>query len=353
MIGLGWRRPIASDLLRDTTLVDFVEVIADNVRDDRELRALSKVWPIFVHGVKVSLGSVDGFDENRAREYGKLARRIGAPFVSEHISFVRASGIEIGHLTQLPRTVEAARVVAANARKAAKLAKVPIVLENVAWSVRCRDELDEAAFVRAVLDECECGLLLDVANLWANAKNEGLDPFAVIDAYPVERIAQIHVAGSLVEDGFVFDTHAHSVHDEVLALLAHVLARIGPARAASTPVLLERDRGFDWEDHVRELQRLRSPSRAVPPRAQFPFQPSTEPRRELSSRGRGEVAELGEVQRSLALALTEPRADRSVPTPPRAQSCPWSSETPNLDPAQLDRARVILARKRDEERASS
>ncbi|HEY4224128.1 MAG TPA: DUF692 domain-containing protein [Myxococcota bacterium] len=345
-VGLGWRRALASDLLADTSAVDFIEVVAENIDDASkrlEMGALAHVWPVVVHGVSLSLGGAaprTHADQQRERAFVELAHRVHAAFASEHISFTRALDaqgheLDIGHLTALPRTPAAARVVADNARRVQrKLGDVPLLLENVAWSVRTcnahshETELDEASFVRTVLEESGCGLLLDVANLYANAKNEGLDASAVLAAYPLERVRMIHIAGSSVDavDGFVYDTHAHAVPEDVLALLRQALARCG-----RRPVLLERDRGFHFADHVREVERLR----AIAIDADLGSDVELDHTSRGTIVGAAERAALGAWQHRLARALVH-----------------GDNGAREFDDVELGRARAILARK-DGERAQA
>src|SRR5262245_4800756 len=136
--GIGLRPEIAGDLLGSPGSVDFVEVVAEacfaSPAARREAVAVSRVWPVVPHGVKLSLGSAEGIDVDRARRLGALARELRAPAVTEHVAFVRGGGREIGHLTQVPFTREAVRVVAANVARARRaLPDVPLLLENAAW----------------------------------------------------------------------------------------------------------------------------------------------------------------------------------------------------------------------------
>src|SRR5262245_30379683 len=102
-VGIGHRPEIAADLLAQSSCVDFIEVVAEAcLRDSRtlrEIRALSRVWPVIPHGVKLSLGSAEGIDEGRARRLGELARTLSSPAISEHVALTFADGQEIGHLT--------------------------------------------------------------------------------------------------------------------------------------------------------------------------------------------------------------------------------------------------------------
>ncbi|WP_394827222.1 DUF692 domain-containing protein [Pendulispora albinea] len=262
-VGIGWRPEIAVDLLRERTRIDFVEVVAETCFTQRHLRreasALAEIWPVIPHGVKLSLGSAEGVDMERARRLGALARELGAPFVTEHVAFTRAGGREIGHLTELPRTRDAVRLVARNvARARAVLPDVPLLLENVAWSFRWpEDEMDEPSFYGEIVRATGCDLLLDVSNLYANARNEGVDPARRLEQYPLENVRMVHIAGGVEEAGFYFDTHAHSVNEDVFALVAALFAR-----KPDVPVLLERDADFGAFDGLRaELERVRDMQR--------------------------------------------------------------------------------------------
>jgi len=266
-VGIGYRRELAHALLARPDAVDFMEVVAEACREPaqrREATALAEVWPVVPHGVKLSLGSAEGIDEGRARDFGRLARELRAPVVSEHVSFVRAGGREIGHLTELPMTREAVAVVVRNVATLRRaLPDVPLLLENVArafvWA-ETDHEMQEGEFHAAVAEATGCDLLLDVGNLYANAVNAGLDPFAVLASYPLDRVAMLHVAGGVFEHGFYFDTHGHPVPEPVFALVERVFALRG-----ALPVLLERD--ADYDAHVailKEAARLRDLGRDAP-----------------------------------------------------------------------------------------
>jgi len=284
-----------------------VEVVAEACRDARVRResvALAEIWPVVPHGVKLSLGSAEGIDLARARDLGKLARELRAPVVSEHVSFVRAGSREIGHLTELPMTRAAVQVVARNvAALRRELPDVPFLLENVArgfvWS-EASHEMSEGDFYGEIVRATGCPLLLDVGNLYANARNAGQDPGALLASFPVEQVAMVHVAGGVTEHGFYFDTHAHPVPDEVFALVAAVRRTV-----PRVPIMIERDAGFEgWEGVLGEIARLRAGSTPEP--FAFPGLASPcEPRSELGGAGGAAVVEPLEArQRELAEALT-------------------------------------------------
>ncbi|WP_437959157.1 DUF692 domain-containing protein [Sorangium sp. So ce119] len=267
-VGVGFRPELAADLLSAPDAVDFVEVVAEacfaSPAARREAAAIARIWPVVPHGVKLSLGSASGIDLDRARRLGALCRELAAPVVSEHVAFVRGGGREIGHLTALPYTVEAARVVARNVAAARRaLPDIPLLLENAARTLRFPDDdLDEGRFYAEVVARTGCDLLLDVGNVYANAVNAGADPATLVRSYPLDRVAMIHIAGGAREHGFYFDTHAHPVPEPVFALLAAVLERTGPV-----PILLERDGDFPpFASLAAEIATLRVLARSAPPR---------------------------------------------------------------------------------------
>jgi uncharacterized protein len=260
-VGIGWREELAGFIARRQGL-GFVEVVAESVHTDRPLPAgleeLQRRLPVVPHGVKLSLGGAEEPDPARVAHLAAVADRLGAPLVSEHVAFVRAGGLEAGHLLPIPRTREALKVLVANVRLAQAELPVPLALEHVAalleWPA---PELDEASFLTELLNRTEALLLLDVANLYANARNHGGDPLAFLDALPLECIAYVHVAGGVEREGLYHDTHAHPTPAPVLELVSEVCARRDPPG-----VLLERDDAYPLEaELVAELDAITDAAR--------------------------------------------------------------------------------------------
>ncbi len=337
-VGIGWRPEIAADLLARPSAIDFVEVTAEACAQPharREAIAIAEVWPIVTHGVKLSLGSADGLDEERARRLASVARDVRSTLVTEHVAFVRGGGREIGHLTHLPMTHEAVRVVAKNVAAARRfLPEVPLLLENVAWSFRWPDEeMDEGAFYTEVARKSGCDLLLDVGNLYANAINSGNDPLAVLDTFPLDRVRMIHIAGGVFEHGFYFDTHAHAIPEAGFALIEAALARVG-----DVPIVLERDACFPpFAELSSEIER----ARAIPRGRLSPLRrqdakiggSESDPISLAPLRLGGQTNLLADAQAALASLLT------SVVTPSAAEVAPFAADG-------IARARGVLLRKR-------
>lgn len=248
-VGLGWRPETAWLIHERMDALGFTEVVAENVCPDRPLpRPLAELVahgvPVVPHGVSLSLGSAELPAPARLDRLARLAERLQAPLVSEHVAFVRGGGLETEHLLPVPRTREVLDILVENVRAAMDVLPVPLALENIAalfeWPESAADgALDEAAFLAELADRTGARLLLDLSNLYANARNHGWDPLAYLDALPLSRVAYVHVAGGIERGGFYHDTHAHPIGVEPLDLLAALRARAG-----KVPVLLERDHGF-------------------------------------------------------------------------------------------------------------
>ncbi|GLZ38961.1 DUF692 domain-containing protein [Actinokineospora sp. NBRC 105648] len=239
-VGIGWRSEIDLTVER-LPGVDFVEVVAENLHHDHlpeSLRILrERGLPVLPHAVSLSLGGADPVDPARVEHLAAVAQLLDAPLASDHICFVRAGGLDSGHLMPVPRTRDALDVLTANVRTTQAGLGVPLALENIAALLEWPDaELTEAQFLTELVERTDCLLLIDVANMWANARNLGQDPVDLLDGLPLERVAYVHVAGGVEIDGVYHDTHAHPVPREVLDLLAELCARTEPPG-----VLLERD----------------------------------------------------------------------------------------------------------------
>jgi uncharacterized protein (UPF0276 family) len=250
-VGIGWR-PEISGFVADLPGLRFVEVVAETVAADRPppeaLAVLRQRGAAVVpHGVRLSLGGAEPVEPARVTHLARVAELLGAPLVSEHVAFVRAGGVEAGHLLPVPRTREAVDAVVANVTRTQAELPVPLALEPIAalfdWP---DDELDEAAFLTEILDRTGALLLLDVANVYANARNRGTDPLDLLDRLPLDRVAYVHVAGGAEHDGIYHDTHTDPIPAPVLELVGELCARRRPPA-----LLLERDGRYPPAEALR------------------------------------------------------------------------------------------------------
>ncbi len=247
-LGIGWRPELEDAIARAD--LGFVEAVAENV-DGRRLPpalldARERGLEVIPHGIRLSLGGAERPDPRRVDHLAILADAFDAPLVSEHIAFVRADGIEAGHVLPVARTSQALDVITENVLLAQERLPVPLALEHVAAMVEWPGaEMDEAAFVTELLDRTGALLLLDLSNLYANAHNHGYDARAALARFPLDRIAYVHVGGGVHRDGMYHDTHADPVVPGVLALVEELFALTD-----APGVLLERDDGFPPRDEL-------------------------------------------------------------------------------------------------------
>jgi uncharacterized protein (UPF0276 family) len=250
-VGIGWRPEIAGYVAALPGL-RFTEVVAESVHLAHPPQLLMQLVErgvrVVPHGVKLSLGGAEPIDDARAAHLFKCAELLRSPLVSEHIAFVRAGGVEAGHLLPLPRSREAVDAMVANVKRVQAALDVPIALEPIAavfdWP---DDELDEAAFLTEILDRTGALLLLDVANVYANARNRGTDPLDLLDKLPLDRVAYGHVAGGAEHDGIYHDTHTDAVPQPVLDLVTALCDRHRPPA-----LMLERDGAYPPAATLRE-----------------------------------------------------------------------------------------------------
>lgn len=242
-IGVGWRPGLARAIeLRQK--LGFVEVMVEGIDPqappDALLALQARGVRIIPHSVSLSLGGAEPIDTRHLDRLARAAEAFDAPFVSDHIAFVRAGALEVGHLLPVPRTLAALEVLLENIAAAQTVLPVPLVVENVATLFEFPDaDLDEPTFLRTVVEQSGAGLLLDLENVYANSINHTFDAVAFLDRLPLERIAYVHVAGGVLRDGLYHDSHAHPVDPAVLELVAELAARI------EVPgVMLERDDHF-------------------------------------------------------------------------------------------------------------
>ncbi|MBO0871405.1 MAG: DUF692 domain-containing protein, partial [Micromonosporaceae bacterium] len=194
---------------------------------------------------------------------GRLARLvelIEAPYFSDHLCFTRAGGVSLGSLNPLPRSSDLARELGAKAQRVQRAVGVPLILENITYHVDLKTEITEAEFIAEFCEHCDCGLLLDVTNLYTNSVNHHFDPLSFLDVIPTERVVQVHLAGGVEEPAALIDSHSAPVPEPVWELFDELLRRV-PLKAA----LIERDQDFpdDFGELVSEVGRTRSAMQAA------------------------------------------------------------------------------------------
>ena len=253
-VGLGYRPQLHRDVIKSVGRIDFLEVVSDNFfRNETALHALRSLYTCVPHSLSLSVGS------KTDPAYLERVRRIVAiadpPWFSDHLAFTRAGGIEIGHLAPVAHTEESLRVVVENVKRVQAAIDRPFVLENVTMPFYWPDStMEEHVFLAEVVKRTGCYLLLDLENVRVNLANHARGGRDLIDRLPLERVAQVHIAGGAHADGVEHDTHSAPVSEETWSLLEY-LVDVCPPPA----VLLERDGAFPpFPELLAELDRARS-----------------------------------------------------------------------------------------------
>ena len=240
--GLGLRTDHYEDLLAGEPAVDWFEIISENymVPGGKPLHYLDRFrerYPLVMHGVSLSVGSSDPLNWGYLRQLKALADRVQPAWISDHLCWTGVRHTNLHDLMPLPYTEEALRHVAARVRTVQDYLGRPFLIENVSSYVSfAESELREWEFLRAVAEAADCRILLDVNNVYVSGHNHGFDPRRYLEAIPVERVYQIHLAGHSHYGAYIIDTHDAPVPDPVWDLYAHAVRRFG-----RVSTMIERD----------------------------------------------------------------------------------------------------------------
>ncbi|MDG0857247.1 DUF692 domain-containing protein [Roseateles puraquae] len=256
-VGIGWRQPHYDAVLAQRPAVGFLEVHSENFFAEggvslAVLEAGRAAYPLSLHGVGLALGSAAGLDGLHLERLARLVQRMQPDWVSDHACFARVgSGLHAADLLPIPFNDESLAVMLRHVDQVQQRLGRQFLVENLSAYVGWQgDTLAEPEFFNLLTARSGCGLLLDVNNLFVNARNQGLAPEAAaqeamrwIDAIRPGSVGEIHLAGHCErDDGWVIDDHGSVVRDEVWQVYAHARKRLGPV-----PTLIE------WDTDVPEL----------------------------------------------------------------------------------------------------
>ena len=240
--GLGLRVDHYEAILADNPRVDWFEALTENylVPGGKPLDYLMRIrerYPMVMHGVSMSIGSTQPLDRVYLSQVKALAARLEPHWVSDHLCWTGIAGRNMHDLLPLPYTEEALANVIERVRTVQDILGRRILLENVSSYVSYRDsQLTEWDFLREIAERADCLILLDVNNIYVSSVNHEFDPLDYLNAIPVDRVQQFHLAGHENHGDYLVDTHDHPVPDPVWELYGAALRRFG-----SVSTLLERD----------------------------------------------------------------------------------------------------------------
>ena len=265
-VGLAWRTELAAGIMLHLDRIDMLEVLADSLHavpapEIEALRTLGQQVPISLHGVAMGLASSHATPTARIEVMARWVDRLSPESWSEHLAFVRAGGVEIGHMAAPPRTGATVAGAIANIERATQLIGRAPMMENIATLVAPpASTLLEGEWTSAIVNATQSPLLLDLHNLYVNALNFGVDPFDLLATMPLERVASVHLSGGewiSAPSGArrLLDDHRHDPPAAIYALLQVLAAR------ASQPlsVVIERDGDYPAiEVLLAQMERARA-----------------------------------------------------------------------------------------------
>jgi uncharacterized protein len=255
-VGIGLRVPHYNHILRRKPVVDWFEIISENYMVDggRPMEVLDSIleqYKVVQHGVSMYFGSVDPLNREHLKRLKALVRRTKTPWLSDHLCWGSVDGRYTHDLLPMPYTWEAVEVTASKIRQVRDFLEVPVVVENVSsYAEFHASQMTEWEFLTEVVERADCGILLDVNNIYVSSRNHSFDPFTYVNFVPAERVAQIHIAGHSKFEKYILDTHDHPVLPAVWKLYARAIERCGP-----TATLLE------WDDNIPSFDEVHAEAR--------------------------------------------------------------------------------------------
>ena len=262
--GLGLRTEHYQDILAERPQLDWLEILSENYMVDggKPLHFLDRIralYPVVMHGVSLSIGSLDPLDRDYLKRLKVLAARVEPHWISDHLCWTGIAGKNLHDLMPLPYTEEAVAHVAARVREVQDHLGQQILLENVSSYVTyTQSAMTEWEFLSAVCESADCHILLDVNNIYVSSHNHGFDPRAYLRGVPAERVRQFHLAGHTHNGNIIVDTHDHPIIDGVWELYAEALRLLGPVST-----MIERDAHIpplkELLDELDQARRIAAP----------------------------------------------------------------------------------------------
>jgi uncharacterized protein (UPF0276 family) len=231
--GIGLRTVHFAHIVKHQPKVDWFEIISENFLDSQGrpryiLDQISERYPIVMHGVSLSIGSTDCLDLEYLKKLKRLASAVCARWVSDHLCWTGVAGLNAHDLLPLPLNDETLKHVVERIRTVQDVLERPLILENPSTYVTFADSrMTEQEFISRMAQEADCGLLLDVNNVYVSSRNHDFDPFDYVRSIPHERIVQFHIAGHTNCGRYLIDTHDDHVIEPVWELYRFVQDVVG------------------------------------------------------------------------------------------------------------------------------
>lgn len=250
--GIGLRVPHYKHILSEKPPVEFFEIIAENYLVDggRPLEVLDKIleqYKVIIHGVSLYFGSPEKPNRTHLRKLKSLIKRTKTPWMADHLCWGSVDGTYTHDLLPLPYTMATAKAAADKIRFIQDTLEIPIAVENLSSYAEFKaSTMTEWEFLAEVVEMADCGILMDVNNIYVSSQNHNFNPKVYVDNVLYNRVAQIHIAGHSKRDDVIIDTHDRAPIDPVWELYDYALTKVG-----YTPTLLEWDAKIPSFDEVK------------------------------------------------------------------------------------------------------
>lgn len=259
-IGVGIRNPHLSEFISQAPKsIQWGEVISENYIDwenglkPKSASTLLKIReniPLALHGVSMNIGSADPIDLKYLKRLKDLANKVNPIWISDHLCWTGVNGENLHDLLPVPFTQENLKYLSEKILKIQDVLGQRILIENVSsYFEFTSSEMSEWQFIKELSEKADCGLLLDINNIYVSSINHDFDPIDFLKSIPTHRIGQIHLAGHSIKNGYLIDTHDQPVCSEVWDLFKWSEQNLGPLTS-----MIERDGNIpEWQELESEI----------------------------------------------------------------------------------------------------
>jgi uncharacterized protein len=259
-IGVGLRGPHIGHVLAARPAMDWFEIISENYFAEggiarANLESVRAAYRLVPHGVSLSIGGTEPLEREYLSRLRALVRRIGAPWFSDHLCWTGTGAIDLHDLLPVPYTKDTLAHLVERAKRVQGELEIPFAIENASSYLEyCESTMAEHEYLGELAERADCGILLDVNNVFVSAFNHGFDANRYIDAIPSDRVVQMHLAGHTDKGTHLLDTHSDRVRAEVWQLYRRAIARTG-----AVATLVEWDEDIpSWDVLAGEAETARS-----------------------------------------------------------------------------------------------
>lgn len=258
LVGLAYMPYLSKNILKNLSKIDLVEVYTSKFfagNNDLTLNKIISQIPLILHGLDFTIGSeAEAINPTYQTNLQKVFNNIKFEWFSEHLAINTKKNDDITNFSPVSLTSETAELIISKVREIKQMSSCPFLLENVVFYPTPSGNLSEHEFIKTIIEGSDCGMILDLNNIFINSKNHVYDPYEFIKKLPLDRVVEIHLAGGAFEHGIFFDTHSHPIPQQVWELFDFVCKNI-----SFNAVVIERESDLEnFDDILIELELARS-----------------------------------------------------------------------------------------------